>query len=298
MKEYRSGFVGLMGFPNAGKSLLMNALIGEKVSIVTQKPQTTRNRVLGIHSDDDRQIVFVDAPGYIRASKGLNKFLEAEFNSVAEESDALLCCLNIDEQNPEKIEQMIEMMPTLGKPWTVVITKRDLGKPHRVGIIQAKLKDYNKEAIVVSALEDPDQTQKDILDAVTSLLPQSPGPMYSSELYTTQSVRDITRELIRENCFEHLQYEVPYGLAIQIKKYEEKNGLDRIFADVIVSNKRHVPIVLGKNGQQIKVIGQGARESLEKMLGKKIYLDLHVSVKEDWMNKKVYMEDFGYVHEK
>lgn len=293
--SYKAGFIGLVGMPNAGKSTFVNAFIGEKVGIVTAKPQTTRQKVVGVFSNDDTQILFVDAPGYVKSETGINKFLQDELASVLEESDALIAVLNIDEKKPERLEKIIEVVKESGKPWMVLITKNDMGLPHRVDILKAQLSEYNVPVRVVSSVKNPERLQQELLPLFREMLPASEAPLCDPEIYTTQNVRDIAAEVIREKCFEYLHQEIPYGLAVRIVKFiEDKGPTVKIFSEIVVAKENHRHIVIGTAGKSIKMIGQSSRIELEKILGRKIYLDLHVKVKKNWTSSESMMQELGY----
>lgn len=293
--SYRAGFIGLIGIPNAGKSTLVNSLIGEKVSIVSKKPQTTRKRITGILNADEFQAIFVDAPGVIKSEKGLNKFIMDEYTDVIKESDALLAVLNLDVDSPKPIEDILELVKSSKKPWAAVITKKDLGLDHRASVIRTKLEILEVPFVEISALKDPDQAKEKIKNMIKDLLPESPAPLYDDETYTTEQARFLAGEMVREKCFELLFEEIPYDLAVLVRGYEEFPGLVRIYADLIVEKESHKKIVIGHKGQMLKQIGTQARLDIEKMLGKKIFLELHVSVKKGWLRNAQLMEELGYV---
>lgn len=296
MKEYKSGFVGLIGHPNSGKSFLLNTVVGEKVSIVTEKPQTTRQKIEGIVTNDQIQAIFVDAPGKVDSTSGINPFLKYEFENVIKESDTLLAVLNIDHESYDALMDIVNLVSQQGKPWGIVVTKSDLTEMwHRIEILKKDLEGYNVPILVVSALAEPKYTQEQMLSLVKDLLPDSAAPLFQSEIYTTQSLRDLAKEVIREKCFLNLKQELPYQTAIRMNKYEEnESGVDRIFAEIIISKKRHQPMVLGERGRLIKKIGMESRTELEKIIGKKLYLDLHVIVRENWMKNKGLLRELGY----
>jgi GTPase len=295
--SYRSGFVGLIGQPNAGKSTLMNYLIEQKVSIVTTKPQTTRRRVLGIQNTENAQIVFVDAPGLVKAEKGLNAFLEKEAYDVVKESDVIVAVLSIDEKGSDSILKVLDIVKTSKKPWLGLITKTDVAdKAHRILIIKEMVELAGGKCIQVSCLKDGKEGRELVLSAIEALLPESAGPLYDNDLYTTENVRDLAAEIIREKCFENLTQELPYQLAVQIRKFDENaKPCPHIYADVIVSKESHKPIVVGKKAAVIKKIGQESRLEIEKMMGEKIFLELNVVVREDWFEKSQYMKELGYI---
>ena len=295
--SYRAGFIGLIGQPNAGKSTLMNFLIDQKVSIVTSKPQTTRRRILGIHNNNNSQVVFIDAPGLVKAEKGLNAFLEKEANEVIRESDALLAVLSIDEKDSDAIEKVISLVQNSRKPWMAVITKTDVSeKAHRILIVKSMVEALGVKCLQVSCLKDGEEGRKFILSEIESLLPESPAPLYDKELYTTENVRELVAEIVREKCFENLEHEIPFQLAVQVRKFDENaKPCPHIYVDVLVSKDSHKPIVVGKGAQVIKKISQESRGQIEKLMDQKIFMELNVVVKENWFDQQQFMKELGYI---
>ncbi|MCB0419838.1 MAG: GTPase Era [Bdellovibrionales bacterium] len=295
--NYKAGFVGLVGRPNAGKSSLLNHLLGEKVGIVTNKPQTTRRRVVGILTDDQAQVLITDAPGAIRSTSGINAFLQSELEDVIEKSDALVAILNIDEKDPKQLDQILEMTAASGKPWLAVISKADQEEhAHRILKLKNKIETYGVPSVVVSTKYKKEDVLAELLPMLKELLPDSPAPLFDPEVYTTQNMRDLAAEVIREKCFEYLHHEVPYGTAIKVIKYIENAGpIIKIYAEVVVSKEGHRAMVVGAKAQTIRKIGIEARKELEKIVDRQIYLDLHVKVRKDWMKQDNMMKDFGYV---
>ena len=291
----------MIGQPNAGKSSLMNYLVREKVSIVTDKPQTTRRRILGIWSSEAGQVVFVDAPGLIKADQGLNGFLAKEAEDVIKQSDALLAILSLDEERPENIEKVIKMVSESGKPWMGVITKADIEeKSHRAMIIRKMIEDHGGKSISISVKRDAnsDEDREAILIECLELLPECPAPLYDIELFTNENVREMATEIIREKCFQELHHEIPYNLAVRIIKFDENaNPLPKIHAEILVGKENHKAIVIGKGAQVIKRIGMEARKEIEKLMGEKVFLDLNVNCKEDWVENKRLMKELGYAVE-
>ena len=298
----KAGFVGLIGLPNSGKSTLMNFLIDEKVSIVTPRPQTTRRRVHGIWSTEESQIVFVDAPGLVSSKPGLFDFLAKEATEVMSESDALIAVLSLDLKSAEEAEEIIEMVAKAKKPWIAVINKTDLDMfAHRVLILRTMLLKHNVPIFTISCA-NKDQFVKEVrpvlLEAIQKLLPESPAPLYDPELYTTENVRDMVCEIVREKCFLNLKDEVPYSIAVRpIEFKEEATPVPRISLEILVAKDNHKGIVIGKGGALLKKIGQEAREEIEKVMGTKIFLGLNVAAREDWYKNNRIMKELGYFHE-
>lgn len=298
--EFKAGFVGLIGLPNAGKSTLLNVLVQEKLSIVTPKPQTTRRRILGIETFTSAQVIIVDAPGVIEASRGLNAFLEKEAQDVMGESDVLVAVLNIDEEKKENLEKIIQMVSKANKPWFYVITKVDLVHfIHRKEQLKAELREKFPQ---VKGLEfsnqwgrDLEEFRADFFSTAIAELPQMPGPLYDPEIYTPHSTREIVAEIIREKCFELLSHELPYQIAIRIRSFEEQEKIVKIDADILVGKENHKAMVIGARGSKIKEIGSLARADIERLLGQPCFLKLTVVVRDNWMENRLIMKELGYV---
>lgn len=295
---YKAGFLGLIGQPNAGKSTLMNYLVDEKVSIVSSKPQTTRRRILGIWSTDQGQIIFVDAPGIIKAEKGLNNFLAKEADEVISDSDALLAIVSVDEQKPEDAEKILDLVSKSGKPWIGIVTKADIAeKAHRVLILKKMIEEKGGKAMSISVKEaEKDHEEREaMLVEFLEILPESPAPLYDIELFTNENVREMVSEVIREKCFESLHQEIPYSLAVRIIKFDENaSPIPKIHAEIMVSKESHKAIVIGKEAKVIKQIGMDARKEIEKLMGEKVFLDLQVISKPEWFENKRMMKELGY----
>ncbi|MCM2283086.1 MAG: GTPase Era [Bdellovibrionaceae bacterium] len=292
---YRAGFVALVGEPNAGKSTLTNLLVGETVSIVTPKPQTTRTRVTGILSDADSQLVFVDSPGLIKSTSGLNTFLQDEARDVISSADVVIALLSAD-GSEGFAKELLTLLREEGKPFIAIVNKADLLK----GTATPKFFKYLIEEKIpffsVSALKRPKEARAEVIAAVRPLLPESVAPLYDDEIYTTQTLREMAGEAVREACFLNLKQEIPYGLAVRIREFKENSGpVVKIAAEIIVEKDNHKGIVIGAKGAMMKKIGTEARARIEAILGRQAYLELHVVVKPNWFKNKKLMEELGYV---
>ena len=296
-ENYKAGFVGLIGQPNAGKSTLMNYLIEQKVSIVTAKPQTTRRRIVGIQSLPQSQIVFIDAPGLIKADKGLNSFLEKEALEVIKESDVLIAVLSLDEKDKSDIEKVLDLVKSSHKPWVAVVTKTDMtDKIHRLLIIKQLVEAAGGICLSISSLKQNKEDRLELLKQIEELLPKSKAPLYDTELFTTENVRDLAAEIVREKCFESLEHEIPYQVAILVRKFDENaKPCPHIYIDVVVSKDSHKPIVIGQKASLIKKISQESRLEIEKLMQQKIFLELNVVVKSNWFEQNVWMKELGYI---
>lgn len=290
----KAGFVALVGLPNAGKSTLVNALMGAKIGAVTRKAQTTRKRILGIWNDSDSQVIWVDAPGMVSARAGLNAYLGQEFESAIQESDALVAVLNLDCKDPKQLEMIIAKTAAAKKPWFAVITKDDLPFPHRNAWLREKVREHGVPCVAVSAKKKATVMRELVLPLAKDMLPESPSPLYPTDILTTQTEREILEEVVREKCFEYLHQEIPYGLTVQCLKFEEKEEFVLAEVDIIVARETHVSMVVGKSAQLVKRIGTEARLEAESILGKKIALKTHVKASENWTQKPHKMQDYGY----
>ncbi len=297
--NYRAGFIGLIGLPNSGKSTLLNHLVGEKVSIVTAKPQTTRRRVIGIVNKESMQGIFVDAPGVVKAHAGLNLFLRDEAMDVITQSDVLIAVLNIDEERVENLDEIIKLAQESRKPWLAVIHKTDLAAYiHRPQILRDRLEKMGVPVVAGSSLKENEiaALTELVLAGIEPLLPAAKGPLYDEDLYTTSNLRDLCAEIIRERCFENLHQEIPFGLAVKIVRFVEDDGpAVQIAAEIIVAKENHQPIVIGRDAQLIKKIGTEARKEIVNLLGRKVFLDLKVATKKNWQKNPLFMKDLGYV---
>lgn len=296
-KSFKAGFLGLIGQPNAGKSSLLNFLVKEKVSIVTNKPQTTRRRITGLHTNEAGQIVFIDAPGLVKSTSGLNTFLEKEAHDVIRSSDALVAVLSVDEDSAERNEEILELVTKSKKPWLAIITKVDLKETqHRVMILKGIVEKFGGKALTVSNTKYKDEDRKEILAKLVEILPESDRHLYDPEMFTTENVRGLVEEIIREKCFQVLHHEIPYQLAVQIRKFDEDaKPCPKIYADIMVGQDSHKPIVVGKGAAVIKEIGQLSRKEIESLMGEKVYLELNVTVKANWFENKQTLKELKYV---
>lgn len=296
---YRAGFVGLLGEPNAGKSTLLNVLLGEEISAVSEKPQTTRERIKGIVSTKEAQVIFVDAPGTVRSTSGINSFLQAEVDDVVAKSDAILVVLSC-ENNDESAEKILKIAKESRKPMTVIVTKGDLLVGDRAPKCLRAILDANVDFVVLSALKREDETRRELMKRLIPQLPEVDAPLYDEELLTTETMRKLSAEFVREACFQNTRQEIPYGLAVRIAKFvdldeESKKPMAKIYADIVVEREAHKGIVIGAKGANLKKIGMGARKKIEKLMGQNVYLELHVDVREGWTKNKRIMKELGYV---
>lgn len=291
MNDFKSGFVGIFGKPNAGKSTLLNGILNEKLAIVSPKAQTTRNRILGILTEKNYQIVFSDTPGILKSNYKLHERMLKEIDQVKQGTDVILFIMDVKdsiEENIDLVKQFSSKHPIL-----MIINKIDQGNQDKIKQIkEACLKiDKIKCVVEISALN---KTNIDtLLHEIVTYLPAMP-PYYDADTLTDKPMRFFVAELIREKLFFLLNEELPYHAAVIVRQYKEKNTLTKIVADIVVSRETQKAIIIGKNGSMIKEIGQKSREDIEKFIDRKVFLELHVKVRKDWRNNDLYLKEYGY----
>lgn len=290
--DHKSGFVNIIGSPNMGKSTLMNAWLGEKLSIVTHKAQTTRHRILGIYNDDNHQIVFSDTPGILEAKYQLQeKMLEYVFQALTD-ADVLVWVTDVFE-NDIRNQDIFEKVKKLSVPILVLVNKMDLCTPEKLNAVVELWAERLPEAQIlpISALHG---IHHDLAFArIKEWLPVHP-PYYDKESLSNRNTRFFVEEMIREKIFLHLDKEIPYCSQCLVNEYQEEGNLHRISAYIFVERESQKAIILGREGKMIKQIGKEARLDIERFVGKKVFLNLSVKVDKDWRNKDLKLKQFGY----
>lgn len=281
----KSGFVAIVGRPNAGKSTLINVLVGEKVSIVTPVPQTTRNRILGIVNRPDAQVVFVDTPGIHKPLSRLNQQMMTFVRQALAERDLAVLIVDASARFGRGDEFALQLLKEYAPKAILALNKIDLiPKPQLLPLIDrySKLHDF-EEIFPVSALHN--DGVEDVLQAVIRLLPE--GPQYfPPEIYTDQPERFLASEIIREKVIRHTHQELPHVTAVFIEQFEETETITRIHAMIVVERDSQRPIVLGAGGQRIKQIGTEARLELERLFPPKVFLELFVKIEPHWRDRR------------
>ncbi|MGN0165418.1 MAG: GTPase Era [Lachnospiraceae bacterium] len=293
--SFKSGFVTLIGRPNVGKSTLMNRLIGQKIAITSSKPQTTRNRIQTVYTDDDKQIIFLDTPGIHKAKNKLGEFMVSTAERTLSEVDVVLWLVEPENYIGAGEQHIVEMLKKTDTPVILVINKIDKVKKEEILVnIATYSKEMNYADIVpVSALSGDNVDT--LLEVIEKYLPE--GPMYYDEdTVTDQPERQICAELIREKALRFLSEEIPHGIAVTIEQMKERPGgrLIDIDATIICERDSHKGIIIGKQGTMLKKIGTAAREEMEGLLGCKVNLKLWVKVKKDWRDSDILIKNFGY----
>ena len=288
---HRSGYAAIIGKPNAGKSTLMNRILGTKISITTHKAQTTRHQVVGIYSDEQTQIVFLDTPGVITPTYELQRAMMNTVERARRDADVILFIFDPTDRHPT--EEVVALLKSIQKPVILVVNKMDAVKNETA---EEKAADIEKSiqcisTHYVSALHG--EGVEALIDEIRSLLPPGP-PYYPKEDLSEHPIRFFVSELIREELFLQFHEEIPYSCSVDVVSYEESPEIDRISADIIVNRKSQKGMLIGKKGQAIKQLGIKSRESIEEFIGKKVFLDLHVKVREKWREKENWVRSLGY----
>lgn len=289
--QHKSGYVAILGKPNAGKSTLMNRLLGSKISITTHKPQTTRHQILGIHSEEDLQIIFLDTPGVIDPRYELQKAMMKTVDRARTDADIIL--LIVDVTDPEVPGRIFKMFSSMRKKIMLVVNKIDKVSDAESEQVAKRIREKYEfsHTLFVSALAGTGLGE--LMDTIKENLKPGP-PFYPKDMLAEQPVRFFVAELIREKLFLLYHQEIPYSSTVDVIQYDERSDLDYINAEIIVNRNSQKGILIGKGGKAIKKLGQEARKAIEDFVGKKVYLDLHVKVREKWRENPGQVRHFGY----
>ena len=292
----RTGFISIVGRPNVGKSTLLNSILGQKVAIVSSKPQTTRNRIAGIETRGDDQFVFLDTPGIFKPQNTLGDFMVKTANSAMQESDAVVLVADAGFAPGDVEERVIDYLKQSGTPAILALNKIDLYRGEAVAnTILAYAALYDFSAVVpISAKKG--KAVEEVLDECAKLLHEGEW-FYEEDMLTDQPQRQMVAEIIREKILRTLDKEIPHGVAVVIEEYKEEEGLVRIRAEIFCEKASHKGILVGKNGETLKRIGSYAREDMQKLLETQVYLNLWVKVKENWRDSQRGILNFGYTEE-
>ncbi len=293
--DFRSGFVSIVGRPNVGKSTLLNTILGQKIAIASNKPQTTRNRILGIHNGAASQILFLDTPGLHRAKGRLNKFMVDQALAACSDVDAILFLVEATDSPGGGDDFILDILAKGKAPVILVINKVDLiERPKLLPLIETYSRRFDFAAIIpVSAQNGEGVT--DLVETVTGLLPAGPR-YYPEDLVTDLPERFIVGEMVREQILKQTRDEIPYGVAVMVERFEEKPEKNLVVIDalIVVEREPHKKIILGKGGARIRSIGKAARYDIERMLGTRVFLDLFVKVEKNWTQSERLLKEFGY----
>ena len=289
---HKAGFVNIIGNPNVGKSTLMNALVGEKLSIITSKAQTTRHRIMGIVNGEDFQIVYSDTPGILKPAYKLQESMMNFVHGAVDDADVILYVTDTVEQS-DRSENIVERVNRSGIPAIVVINKIDLTTPEQLEILVEQWQQKMPEAVIIPVSAKEQVGMKGVLDAILERLPEGEA-FYPKDTLTDKTLRFFASEIIREKILLNYDKEIPYCCEIEMDTYKEEPTIDRISATIYVARQSQKGIVIGHKGERLKKVGQKAREDMERFLGKKVFLQLFVKVQEDWRNSERQLRRFGY----
>jgi len=293
--KFKSGFVAIIGRPNVGKSTFLNRVLGKKIAIMSDKPQTTRNKIQGVITDETSQTIFIDTPGIHKPKHELGKFMTDLAIGTLNQVDAVVFMVNATEKIGKGDRFIIEHLKSVNQPVFLVINKIDLiAKEELLTVIASFKAEHDFTGIIpISAITG--ENIETLLDVVKEVLPEGPQ-FYPSEYVTDHPERFIISELIREKVLHLTHEEVPHSVAVVIDKIEKipgKNVLE-VMATIVVERSSQKGILIGKGGKMLKEIGTLARRDIINLLGTKVYLELWVKVQKDWRNKKLHLNDFGY----
>jgi GTP-binding protein Era len=290
--SHKSGFVNIIGSPNVGKSTLMNQLVGEKLSIITSKMQTTRHRIMGMVNEDEYQIVFSDTPGIINPAYRLHQNMMKFVSEALNDADVILMVTDIYE-DPNKMEDRLVQINNIKVPTLLLLNKIDLSNQDSlekiVNLWKSKLP--KAQILPISALHQ--MSIQFILPKILEWLPENP-PYFDKDQLTNKSMRFFVSEIIREKILIIYQKEVPYSCEVVVEEYKDEEKIVRIRANVMVSRTSQKAIVIGHQGKKIKKLGTDARLDIESFISKKVYLELYVKVDKDWRDKEGKLKKYGY----
>ncbi|MDO4745044.1 MAG: GTPase Era [Bacillota bacterium] len=296
----KTGFVAIIGRPNVGKSTLLNSILGEKIAITTDKPQTTRNTIRGIYTHyadealkEDMQLVFIDTPGIHRPRTKLGEFMTDSAVGTFKEVDAIIFIVDDKLSSGPGDKYITDLLDNVTTPKILVINKIDKLGPEEFEEIY---KEYDELGIfedIIGTSAKEGQNVEHVIKACSEFMEE--GPMFfPDDMITEHPERFIVSEIIREKILMYLQDEVPHGVAVEIERYKEERDITRINAVIYCERKSHKGMIIGKGGRKLKGIGKSAREEIEALLGTKVYLELWVKVKENWRDSDIALSNFGY----
>ena len=295
-KDFKSGFAAIIGMPNVGKSTLLNKIAGQKIAIISDKPQTTRHNILAVYTTENEQIIFTDTPGIHNPHNKLGRVMVKAANEAMADTDVLIFMVDASRPIQEVEREITKSIGKSGVPCILALNKIDLVKKEDLlPLIANYASMHDFDAVVPMSAKDDDGVYT-LLNEIRDLIKKGPA-YYDEDTVTDQPERQIAAEIIREKMLWLLDQEVPHGIAIEITKMEEKKHITNIGATIYCEKGTHKGIIIGKNGEMLKKIGSMAREDIEKMVEKKVYLELWVKVKTDWRNSDFLIKNFGFTNE-
>ncbi|MFR9602524.1 MAG: GTPase Era [Rikenellaceae bacterium] len=292
MNKHHAGFVNIIGNPNVGKSTLMNALVGERLSIITSKAQTTRHRIMGIVNGENFQIVYSDTPGILKPNYKLQESMMKFVSGAISDADVLLYVTDTVEKSDRSLE-IIEKIAKSDIPTMLVINKIDLTTPEGLEELVAQWRERLPNARIVPTSAKENFNIGGLFDMIVENLPEG-EPFYPKDTLTDKTLRFFATEIIREKILTNYEKEIPYCCEVSIEEYKEESTIDRISATIYVARDSQKGIIIGHKGEKLKRVGTQARIDMEKFLDKKVFLQLHVKVMDDWRNSDRSLRRFGY----
>jgi len=290
----RSGYIAVIGRANAGKSTLINVLVGEKVSIVSPKPQTTRDRILGVLTEQDFQMVFVDTPGIYKARNALTDMMMKTTETSAKSVDFILYVLDGHEGIKDEEYELVKKYHALGIPMAIAYTKIDIMQKENIPLDMAKISDWGLDIDVFPVSARKGKNIRQLKAFLAEKLPES-EKVFEEEIVSDKSERFMISEIMREKILLKYDKEIPHGIAIVINTFRlQENGVYEINLDIVCERANHKAILIGKQGKAIKEVSSFARQDMEKFLGAKVFLTTYVKVKEDWRDKQNLLAEYGY----
>jgi GTP-binding protein Era len=297
----KAGYVAILGLPNVGKSTLLNALLAQKLSIVNEKPQTTRKRILGILSEENYQIIFLDTPGILKPSYLLQEKMMDDVKRSIEDADIFILMIDVNDDPEGKmllsLPEVIRIMDS-GIPVILVLNKVDLIKQEAVTVMLSRFEGTGRFSSVIPLAANVNYNVKKVLVELVDLLPENPK-FYPDDMVADENERFFVSEIIREKVLELYREEIPYSVEVLINDFREReSGKDFIEAEIVVEKDSQKGIIIGKQGSVIKKLGEISRKAIEDFLGREVYLELRVKVRKNWRTDENMLRSFGYTREK
>lgn len=302
MEKTKAGYVTILGLPNSGKSTLLNALLGQKLSIITKKPQTTRKQILGILTEENYQIIFLDTPGILKPNYLLQeKMMDFVLSSVYDADIVLILVDVFDDKDGKKIlnnETVKKIIDSKSKPIILLLNKIDLSNEEHIKKIISELEETKNFVKIIPISAQFKMNIQSVVVEILELLPEGPK-FYPDNIVSDANERFYVSEIIRENLLEQYQEEIPYSCEVLIAEFKErKESKDYISAEIVVERQSQKGIIIGKGGAALKKMGQIARKSIEEFLEREVYLELRVKVRENWRSDEKFLRSFGYTKDK
>ncbi|MBC9914029.1 GTPase Era [Chitinophaga varians] len=288
---HKAGFVNIFGKPNAGKSTLLNAIIGEKLAIISPKVQTTRHRITGVITEPGYQIVFSDTPGIIDPKYKLHEKMMGAVKSALEDADVALLIMDAKDSLEENLELFDSLR--LKVPAILILNKMDNLSKEDMDTLVEKAKAWGKAKVIVPISARQKKGIKELMQEIVALLPEG-NAFYPDDTLTDKSTRFLVAEMIREKIFQLFEEEIPYHTTVIVTQYQEKETLTKITAEIIVTRETQKGIILGEKGKSIRELGTLARQDIEKFIERKVFLELFVKVRGKWRDNDLYLKEYGY----